>query len=157
MTRFAAEVVRLLAARGWTLATCESLTAGLVAATIAEVPGASAVLRGGLVCYATDLKATLAGVDPEVLARHGAVAEPTARQMATGVAARLGADVGLATTGVAGPDPAEGHPPGHVWIAAALPGGANARLLALSGDRPAIRAGTVEAVLELLLERIAAR
>lgn len=152
MTRSAAEAVRLLADRGWTLATCESLTAGLVAATIADVPGASAVLRGGLVCYATDLKATLAGVDPQVLARHGAVAEPTVRQMAAGAAARLGSDVGLATTGVAGPDPAEGHPPGHVWIAAALPDATTVRLLDLSGDRAAIRSGTVDAVLDLLAE-----
>ena len=86
-------LVATLKARGWTLATAESLTAGLVAATIADVPGASAVLRGGLVVYATDLKHVLADVPQNVLDLHGAVSAETARALATGAAARCRADV----------------------------------------------------------------
>lgn len=103
-------------AAGLTLATAESLTAGLVAATVATVPGASAVLRGGLVVYATDLKHSLAGVDPEILAARGPVDPDVARELARGAALRCSADLGIGVTGVAGPDSQDGHPVGEVWI-----------------------------------------
>jgi PncC family amidohydrolase len=108
---------------GRTLAVAESLTGGLVVATLVSVPGASAVVRGGVVAYMTDLKVTLLDVDPELIAREGAVHPEVARQMARGVAARLGADYGVATTGVAGPDPQDGHPVGEVHVAVAGPAG----------------------------------
>ncbi len=146
----AARVVAALRAAGLTVATAESLTGGLVCAALVDVPGASAVVRGGLVAYATELKASLLGVDGALLARTGPVDAEVARQMARGARARLGADVGLATTGVAGPGPADGHPAGTVFVAVAadaLPGGAAARRLALAGERAEVRRTAVQEVL----------
>ncbi|TDD68755.1 nicotinamide-nucleotide amidohydrolase family protein [Jiangella aurantiaca] len=152
----AADVVRRLKARGLTVAAAESLTGGLVCAALTSVPGSSAVVRGGVVVYATELKATLAGVPEAVLAADGPVAASTAVAMADGVRRRLGADVGLATTGVAGPDPQDGHPPGTVHVAVATAGGARVRSFtgeeALPGGREQVRAATVGAVLALLSE-----
>lgn len=150
----AAEVVAALRARGLTVATAESLTGGLVGAALTSVSGASAVYRGGIVAYATDLKHTLLGVGVADLARDGAVAAATAVAMADGVRSRTGADVGLATTGVAGPAPQEGHPPGTVHIALADGAGGTTRQLLLGGDREQIRGSTVEAVLRLALDRL---
>lgn len=91
-----------------TVAVAESLTGGRVAAALTAVPGASAVLRGSVTAYATDLKASVLGVDPALLSRSGAVDPEVARQMAVGVRRVCGADVGIATTGVAGPDEQDG-------------------------------------------------
>nr|WP_232483410.1 CinA family protein [Brevibacterium yomogidense] len=149
----AAEAVHALTHRSLTLGTCESLTAGLLAATVATVPGASAVLRGGLVTYSTELKTTLAGVDAELLAVRGAVDPDVARQMALGARTVCGATIGVACTGVAGPDPQDGRPVGCVHIAVAT--GSDhvvARELSLSGDREDIRRATVGACLSLVLE-----
>ncbi|HTT52446.1 MAG TPA: nicotinamide-nucleotide amidohydrolase family protein [Streptosporangiaceae bacterium] len=150
----ARQVVARLAARQQQIAVAESLTGGLLAAALASVPGASVVFRGGIVAYATDLKASLLGVDQALLDRCGAVSAETARAMAEGVRARLGATFGLATTGVAGPDPAEGKPVGTVYVAAA--GGdtarrAQVRRLGLAGSRNDIRGQTVTQALALLL------
>lgn len=148
----AGELVEVLSDRGWTLATAESLTAGQLAARIAGVPGASAVLRGGLVVYATDLKATLAGVPREILRRHGAVSPETARALADGAARLCGADIGVGLTGVAGPDEQEGQPVGTVHVGLVLPGGpAWSVPLTLSGDRAAIRDAACSRALQLLL------
>ena len=146
----AGTVLSLLKKRGETLATAESLTGGLVAATIVDVPGASAVFRGGLVAYATELKAALVGVPNDLLKARGAVDPDVARALARGARERCGADWGLATTGVAGPDPQDGHPVGRVYVAVSGPGVDEVRELTLTGDRPAIRAGSVAAVLVLL-------
>jgi nicotinamide-nucleotide amidase len=147
----AEDVLRLLGDRGLTLAAAESLTGGLLADALVRVPGASAVFRGGLVTYATELKAELLGVDAGLLSRSGPIDPEVARQMAEGVRRVCGADVGLATTGVAGPDPQDGHPPGEVYVAVAGPGGQVVRKLELSGDRAAIREATVARVLELAM------
>ena len=146
----ASSVLSLLKKRGETLATAESLTGGLVAATIVDVPGASAVFRGGLVAYATELKAALVGVPDDLLAERGPVDPDVARALARGARERCGADWGLATTGVAGPDPQDGKPVGRVYVAVSGPGVDEVRELTLTGDRPAIRAGSVAAVLVLL-------
>jgi nicotinamide-nucleotide amidase len=132
-----------------TLATAESLTGGLVGAALTDVPGVSAVYRGGVVVYATDLKALLAGVPSALLETVGPVHPDTAAAMASGVRDRLDATYGLATTGVAGPDPQDGHPAGEVHVAAAGPSGVRVESLRLTGDRTAVRAATVEAVLGL--------
>jgi nicotinamide-nucleotide amidase len=143
--------IGLLIARDETVATAESLTGGLVAAALTSVPGSSAAVRGGVVAYATELKAQLLGVPAELLERHGAVHGAVAGAMAQGARDRLGASTGVATTGVAGPDPAEGKPVGTVFVAVAGPGGLASRQLALGGDREQIRAATVESVLGLLI------
>jgi nicotinamide-nucleotide amidase len=145
------EIIGLLAARGGTLAVAESLTGGLLAAALTSVPGASAVFRGGVVAYATDLKAALLGVPSGLLERHGAVHPSVAEAMAEGARRRLGAAVGAATTGVAGPDPSDGQPVGSVYIAVSSADGTTHRHLALSGDRQQIRQATVEASLSLLI------
>ena len=151
----AAEVLVALKARGQTLAVAESLTGGLLAATIVDVPGASAVFRGGLVVYATDLKATLAGVDPALLAERGPVDPDVAMALARGAAVRCAADWGLSTTGVAGPEPQGGIAIGTVYIGLSDPDGAAvARRLDLAGDRPAVRAAVVAAALTLIAEAI---
>ncbi|MFE4466693.1 CinA family protein [Oerskovia sp. NPDC056781] len=145
----AADLLTLLASRGWTLAVAESLTGGLVTARLVAVPGASAVLRGGVTAYATDLKASVLGVDAELLAARGAVDPVVARQMAQGVRRLLGADVGLATTGVAGPDPQDGKPPGLVHVAVVSPERTEVAELHLDGDRAAVREATVVHLLAL--------
>ena len=153
------DVVAALRRRDQTVAVAESLTGGDVCSWLVGVPGASAVVRGGVVAYATDLKASLLGVDGDLLARHGAVHPEVAAAMARGVAERLGADWGVATTGVAGPQPQDGHPPGTVHVAVYGPGGphqSRVLTLALDGDRPAVRAGAVAAALELLLVLLSA-
>lgn len=159
----AAAVVTALRDRDQTLATAESLTGGLVGATLTDVPGASKVYRGGLITYATETKAELARVSAQTLAAHGPVAASTAEQLARGAAEVCAADWGLATTGVAGPEPQDGHPVGQVFVAVAGPGadgvsggGRTVEVceLALAGDRSAIRDQTTRAVLGLLLENL---
>ncbi len=150
----AGDAVRVLRERGLTIATAESLTGGLVCAWLTSVPGSSAVVLGGVVAYATSAKELLANAPAQVIAAHGAVAEPTAAAMAAGIRSRLGADLGVATTGVAGPTQQDGHPPGTVYVALAWSGGQVVRSFAgderLSGDRRAVRAATVRAALEMV-------
>jgi len=112
-------LVASLRKAGKTIAVAESLTGGLVMATLTEVPGVSEVLRGGAVVYATDTKASELGVDGQLLAERGPVDADVALAMANGVRQRWAADLGLATTGVAGPDPQAGHPVGEVYVAVA--------------------------------------
>ena len=114
-------LIAALRRRGETLAVAESLTGGLLAATLVDVPGASRVFRGGLIVYATDLKATLAGVPAELLAARGPVDPDVAVALARGARERCGADWGLATTGVAGPEPQDGAAVGTVFVAVAGP------------------------------------
>ncbi|WP_454049124.1 CinA family protein [Cellulomonas sp. Marseille-Q8402] len=146
-TAAAAALLDALRERGWTVATAESLTGGEVAATLVDVPGASRSLRGGVVAYATDVKGSLLGVDADLLDAHGAVHPEVARQMAERVRGVVGADVGLGTTGVAGPDQQDGFSPGTVHVAVATPRGTVVRTLALTGDRAQIRSATCVAVL----------
>ncbi|MDU0349247.1 CinA family protein [Actinomyces sp. MRS3W] len=132
-----------------TLAVAESLTGGEVTSTLVSVPGASAVVVGGVVAYATRVKAELLDVDAERLEQTGPVDSEVAKQMAQGVSRLMGADLGLATTGVAGPGDADGHPAGTVHVAVCSPWGTLARELHLDGDREAVRDGATTAVLAL--------
>jgi len=155
----AVRVVGELIRRGMTIAVAESLTGGLVVAELVSVPGASAVVRGGVVAYATELKSRLLGVDAQLLAERSPIDPEVARQMAEGVRGRLGrdggpADIGLATTGVAGPEPQDGHPVGEVWLGLAMDGGVEARGLTLGGDRASIRTATVAESLMFVWERL---
>ncbi|MGW1163039.1 CinA family protein [Streptomyces sp. NPDC002513] len=159
MNSLATEVLRLLTVRGETLAVAESLTGGLVAAEITAVAGASRAFRGSVTAYATDLKRDVLGVDGTLLAERGAVDPQVAVQMAAGVRKALGADWGIATTGVAGPDPQDGRPVGTVFVAVDGPfedvsdelGGGKVAALRLNGDRADIRRESVRSVLALLL------
>ncbi|MDP9027002.1 MAG: nicotinamide-nucleotide amidohydrolase family protein [Actinomycetota bacterium] len=155
----AVRLIDELTRRGLTIAVAESLTGGLVVAELIAVPGASAVVRGGVVAYATELKASLLGVDAALLAEKGPIDAEVARQMAEGVRWRLGhdgapADVGLATTGVAGPDSQDGHPVGEVWIGVAIGEVVTAHGLTLTGDRASIRSAVVSESLARVLGRL---
>ncbi|WP_396932189.1 CinA family protein [Mycolicibacterium sp.] len=143
-------LVALLTARGDTVATAESLTAGLLAATLAGVPGASAVLSGGLVTYTVDTKIALAGVSRELLDDVGPVAAPTAAALAEGARERCAATWGVGLTGVAGPDPHGGHPVGTVFIGLAGPGTTEVAELRLDGSRWDIRLAAVHEAIERL-------
>lgn len=152
MAADAPALLTLLAARGWSLGTAESLTGGLLAATIVEVPGASAVFAGSIVAYDPRVKVSTLGVDADLIERVGTVDEEVAAQMAKGAARVLGVDLAIATTGVAGPGPSEGHPSGTVWLACVTPAGLLTRQVSLEGDRARVRSGAVVAALELALE-----
>ncbi len=149
-------MARTAIASGTSLAVAESLTAGLVCAALAGVPGVSAVLRGGVVAYTADLKHRLLGVDADLLSERGPVDEDVAVQMAAGARALLGAQLGLATTGVAGPGPQDGVAAGTVVVAVADAAGVAVRRVGLSGDRADVRAGATAAVLALALDRLGA-
>ncbi len=146
----AVRVVRGLVERGLTVATAESLTGGLVCAALTDVPGASAAVRGAVVAYATAVKADVLGVDAALLAARGAVDADVARAMARGARRVLGADVALATTGVAGPEPQDGHPVGTVYVAVAAGEDVRVERHDVAGNRGAVRAGTVTRALALL-------
>ena len=153
----AAGLVARLTAVGQTVAVAESLTGGLVAAALTDIPGASVVLRGGVIAYATDLKARVLGVDEVLLARVGSVDVEVAEQMASGVRSLMGTTYGLSTTGVAGPDPVDGKPVGMVYVAVVGPGSSRVKALGLTGDRVGIRAQSVAAALSLLAEELDAQ
>ena len=152
----AADAIQQLRGRGLTLASAESLTGGGVGAALTSVPGASAVYVGGVIAYATRVKVELLGVPLEIVHGDGAVSAACARAMAAGVRTALGADVGVSTTGVAGPDRQEGKAAGTVFVAVADARGESVRPLQLTGDREAIRSAATDAALELVRERISA-
>ena len=152
-------VVDELRRRGLTIAVAESLTGGLLLAELIRPAGASDVVRGGVVAYSTDLKHSILGVDAARLAATGPVDAEVAKQMAAGVRVRLGvagvpADIGVSTTGVAGPGAQDAHPPGVVFVGLALGAVVSAHRLELSGDRDEIRAGSVQAALAILWQAL---
>jgi nicotinamide-nucleotide amidase len=144
-------VLELCLGRGLTLGTAESCTGGLVAARLTAVPGSSEVFRGGVVAYADDVKQAELGVPAELLAVHGAVSAEVAAAMAQGVRSRLGVDVGVATTGIAGPGGGTPEKPvGLVFFHVAGPDGEEALRFELPGDREWIRARSAVAALHLV-------
>ncbi|GII78269.1 competence damage-inducible protein A [Sphaerisporangium rufum] len=147
----AAAVLALLVRRRATVAVAESLTGGLIGAALTTPSGASAAFRGGVIAYATELKARLLAVPADLLAREGAVHPQVAAAMAAGVRGLTGATYGLAVTGVAGPDPQDGRPVGTVHLAVCGPGGEVwPRDVVLTGSREQIRKSTVREGLVLL-------
>lgn len=163
MTELARAAIDSARTRGWRIAVAESLTGGLLADALVSVPGASQAFSGGIVSYDTALKQTLLGVDAQLLAAKGPVDELVAMQMAAGARRACAvngvpATIGIATTGVAGPDPdpQSGQAPGTVWLGVSSPAGERAVLLACLGDRAAIRAAAVEAAVGLLVEELEA-
>jgi len=144
----AVRLVAALAQRGWTLGVAESLTGGALAAEIVSVPGASAALLGGVVAYATPVKTSLLGVDAGLLAAHGPVHAEVAQQMAAGVRRTVqvdgrAADVGISTTGIAGPESPDGQPVGTVHIGVATPAGVSSQAFVFPGERADVRAASV--------------
>ncbi|MBN9185626.1 MAG: CinA family protein [Microbacterium sp.] len=144
---------------GWTVGVAESLTGGMVVAALVAVPGASAHVRGGVVAYATDLKHALLGVDAALLEMHGPVHPEVARQMAEGVRIALGrgatrADVGISTTGIAGPDSPDGQPVGTVHIGVSTPLGTRVESIVLAGGRDEIRAEATRRAIRLALDAL---
>jgi len=150
----AAELHELLLLHNATVAVAESLTGGLLGAALTTTPGSSATFRGGIVVYATELKATLAGVPQPLLDAEGPVSAHVAAALAAGARDRLAATYGVGVTGVAGPDEQNGQKVGTVFVSVAGPGGGEVRELLLSGDRDAIRHGAVDAALTLLAETV---
>jgi nicotinamide-nucleotide amidase len=147
----------LLASRGQTLAVAESLTGGLLSAALTEQSGASLTFRGAAVVYATDLKESLVGVPAPLLAAEGPVSADTAAALAAGARDRLGADWGLAVTGVAGPTEQDGVAVGTVFVAVAGPDGGQVRRLRLPGDRARVRLLTTISALDLLRRHLAGK
>jgi nicotinamide-nucleotide amidase len=144
-------VLDLCRDRGWTLATAESCTGGLVAARLTGVPGSSDVFLGGIVAYANDVKERELGVPAALLAEHGAVSAEVAEAMAHGARARLGADVAVAVTGIAGPDGGTAEKPvGLVYLHAEGPDGGVGREFSFPGDRASIRARSAVGALHLV-------
>jgi len=150
----ALDVIDALRGTGQTVATAESLTGGLLCATLVDVPGASDVLRGGVVAYLPQTKCEVLGVDPALIERVGTVHADVAAAMAEGAVRVMGSTWGVATTGVAGPEPSEGKPVGTVHVAVAGPGGVDTRDLSLHGDRRLVREQAVDAALSLLIGRL---
>ncbi len=142
--------------RGWTVATAESCSGGLIAHRLTNVAGASSYFLGGVVAYANAVKESALGVRPESLRDHGAVSEAVAREMAEGVRRRFGVDVAVAVTGIAGPDGGTAEKPvGLVHMAVAGPSGTRAEHRVFAGDRDAIKRQAAERALEMLLECLA--
>lgn len=152
-----AGVARALAVAGLTVAVAESATGGLVLARLTDVPGVSAVLRGGMVVYATDTKTAVAGIDPALLAAHPPVSEPVTEALAVAVRERFDADIGVATTGVAGPAEQDGVPVGTCIWAVADRAGSAVWSRDLTGDRDTIRARLATAALDAVRRRLAAQ
>ena len=140
--------------RGQTAATAESVTGGSVADLVSAAPGASATFVGGVVSYATRIKQELLGVSAETVERDGVVSAECAAEMARGVRELLGADFGVSTTGVAGPDEQEGKPVGLVYVGVAGPAGVRTEELHLGGDRSEIRAEATRRAVAALLETV---
>ncbi len=148
-------VGQLLNAKQWTLGIAESCTGGAVSARITSVPGSSAYFQGSIVSYSNDVKVSQLGVSPDTLATVGAVSEETIRQMAEGVRKALNTDVGIATSGIAGPDGGTPDKPvGTIWIAVATPAETRTRLLTLSQYRDQNIQLTTTYLLNLLREQL---
>ena len=154
----APQVVQQFTEKGLTLGTAESLTAGLIAATVADVSGASAVLMGGVVSYDPRVKHEVLGVSQEVIDTVGVVSEACALQMASGARKLLKVDVALSATGVAGPTGGTAeNPVGTVWLGVSTAKGIVARRFQFDGDRQSVRRQTVETALRLALDVLSSK
>jgi nicotinamide-nucleotide amidase len=152
----AAALAELLPARGWLLATAESCTGGMISAACTDLAGSSAWFERGFVTYSNAAKSELLGVDPALIASHGAVSEPVARAMAAGALARSQAQVAIAVTGVAGPAGGSREKPvGTVWFGWATPAGLVSEMRRFDGDRAAVREATLQHALSRLVELLA--
>lgn len=154
METLASSVIASLRAKGRTVATCESLTGGMIISTLVDVPGASQVVRGGLVTYQTDTKTLLADVPAALIAEKGVVSAEVARAMAEGVRKKLAVDIAVSATGMASPGEPGEPPAGTVFVGISTPADTRALPLHLAGSRQEIRRQTVEQALRALLTEI---
>lgn len=145
----AREIIDALRMNGQSLSVAESLTGGLLASALIDIPGASDVFLGGVVAYTAQAKQEVLKVGDEALG-HGVVSQEVAVAMAQGARELFGSDYALATTGIAGPDPQDGQEPGTVWLGCASKIQSGATLVKLAGDRNQIRAAAVKAALEMI-------
>jgi PncC family amidohydrolase len=154
INQLAKQVVVALGRRGWTLSTAESCTGGGIGEAVTRIPGSSGVYLGGIIAYANQVKTSLLGVAPQLLETEGAVSRDVAQAMALG-ARRLGSEVSVATTGIAGPGGGSADKPvGLVWIAWSVGEVLDARACHFSGSRQAVRLQAVEQALKGILERL---
>ena len=146
------QVTEMLHQNGWTMATAESCTGGLIAGACTDVAGSSAWFERGFVTYSNEAKTEMLGVDPALLLAHGAVSEPVARAMVAGALQRAPVQLAVAVTGIAGPGGAvPGKPVGTMWVTWSTPSAVQAECLLLGGDRDAVRGATTQAALTRLL------
>ncbi len=150
------KVQSLCLEKGWNLAVAESCTGGLLGGRITSVPGSSAYFTGGAIAYSDDLKVSLLGIKEKLIRDHGAVSSEVAVAMAEGVKGMTGADVGVAITGVAGPDSSEAKPPGTVHVAVITPFTIETRLYHFKGARENVRKSAVDEALKLVLAALGA-
>ena len=151
------QLAQALVARGWMLATAESCTGGLIAAACTDLSGSSNWFDRGFVTYSNDAKTRMLGVDPALIAQHGAVSEVVARAMAFGAVRHSNAQVSVAVTGVAGPTGGSPQKPvGTVWFGFQVDGRLSSETVRFDGDRQAVRQATVVHALTRLLALVRA-
>ncbi len=148
------ELIKKLGQHNLTISVAESLTGGLVAASFTQIPGASAVFKGGIIAYRDETKQQVLKVDPALITKFTSISEPVAQSMATNIREIMNTDIGIATTGVAGPDKSEGFAPGIVFVAISIGDHNICQKLELVGDRTQIRDQSVNAIFKLTLSQV---
>lgn len=148
------EIIQKLGQRHLTISVAESLTGGLVAASLTQIPGASAVFKGGIIAYRDEIKQKDLKVDPALITKFTSISEPVAQSMATNVREIMNTDIGIATTGVAGPDKSDGFAPGIVFVAISIGDHKICQKLELVGDRTQIRDQSVNEIFKLTLSQL---
>ena len=148
------ELIQKLGQRHLTISVAESLTGGLVAASLTQIPGASAVFKGGIIAYRDETKEQVLKVDPALIIKFTSISDPVAQSMATNIREIMNTDIGIATTGVAGPDKSEGFAPGIVFVAISIGDHNICQKLELVGDRTQIRDQSVNAIFKLTLSQV---
>ena len=148
------ELIQKLGQRHLTISVAESLTGGLVAASLTQIPGASAVFKGGIIAYGDEIKQKVLKVDSALITKFTSISEPVAQSMATNVRELMNTDIGIATTGVAGPDKSDGFAPGIVFVAISIGDHKICQKLELVGDRTQIRDQSVNAIFKLTLSQL---
>jgi nicotinamide-nucleotide amidase len=148
------ELIQKLGQRHLTISVAESLTGGLVAASLTQIPGASAVFKGGIIAYGDEIKQQVLKVDPALITKFTSISEPVAQSMATNVRELMNTDIGIATTGVAGPDKSDGFAPGIVFVAISIGDHKICQKLELVGDRTQIRDQSVNEIFKLTLSQL---
>lgn len=148
------ELIQKLGQRHLTISVAESLTGGLVAASLTQIPGASAVFKGGIIAYGDEIKQQVLKVDPALITKFTSISEPVVQSMATNVREIMNTDIGIATTGVAGPDKSDGFAPGIVFVAISIGDHKICQKLELVGDRTQIRDQSVNEIFKLTLSQL---